>query len=254
MTPVPWIRLYVSFFDHPKTRKLRRALGTVEPIQRLWAWAAECCQDGDLSDQSVDDIEESAGWRGERGKAFAAMVEAGFIDGREGECSLHGWGEKTGAGVEHLIAARASTAERQRRYRFKQEQALRNGLRDEYAETVGKDRIGEDRREEKKEIIPPTPPTPPKGGRSRRATPSPGFQSFWNAYPRKVAKGAAERAWPGDELLPAIIAALEWQTKNWTDPQYVPHPGTWLRAKRWEDERPSSPPQPELKWAKPVVD
>jgi hypothetical protein len=57
------------------------------------------------------------------------------------------------------------------------------------------------------------------------------------AYPRKVAKGAAVKAWPGDEHLPAILAALAWQAKNWTDPKFIPHPATYLNQRRWEDER-----------------
>jgi hypothetical protein len=66
---------------------------------------------------------------------------------------------------------------------------------------------------------------------------SPAFLEFWKQYPRKVAKGAAIKSWPGDDLLPAITAALSWQTKAWTDPQFIPHPATYLRQRRWEDEK-----------------
>ena len=68
------------------------------------------------------------------------------------------------------------------------------------------------------------------------------FAEFWTAYPRKVGKLDAERAW--DTAIrrgadPAeIIAAAELyaRAKSGEDPQYTKHPGPWLRAGRWMDE------------------
>lgn len=69
------------------------------------------------------------------------------------------------------------------------------------------------------------------------------FDSFWKHYPRKVGKGAAERAWK--KLQPSvsvIVAALAWQVKSeqWTkdNGQFIPHPATYLNQRRWEDEPP----------------
>ena len=70
------------------------------------------------------------------------------------------------------------------------------------------------------------------------------FARFWEAYPRKRGKGQAEKAWkklnPNEQLLEKILQAIEraktsddWQKDNG---QYIPHPGTWLNAKGWEDE------------------
>jgi hypothetical protein len=69
---------------------------------------------------------------------------------------------------------------------------------------------------------------------------SAGFVEFYTAYPRHVARAAAWKAWPGDNLLPTIMAALEWQAQEMrTRPaDKIPHPATWLNGKRWEDERP----------------
>jgi len=67
------------------------------------------------------------------------------------------------------------------------------------------------------------------------------FAQFWVAYPKKTGKGHALKAWPGDDLLPAILAALAWQTPTW-DPKYTKNPATWLNARCWEDEK----PQPSL--------
>ena len=77
------------------------------------------------------------------------------------------------------------------------------------------------------------------------------FTRFWDAYPRKVAKQEAAKAWSKikvDEALQGrILAALDAQKKSdqWTreNGKYIPHPATWLRGRRWEDEiKPASTP------------
>lgn len=70
------------------------------------------------------------------------------------------------------------------------------------------------------------------------------FALFWSAYPRKVAKGAAETSWkkikPDESLFKTIMDAVEKQKKGdqWTreDGKYIPHPTTWLNQKRWLDD------------------
>jgi uncharacterized protein YdaU (DUF1376 family) len=70
------------------------------------------------------------------------------------------------------------------------------------------------------------------------------FALFWAAYPRKVGKGAAEKAWrkinPDAVILNAMKYALTWQIESpqWTeqDGRFIPHPSTWLNQQRWNDE------------------
>ncbi len=68
------------------------------------------------------------------------------------------------------------------------------------------------------------------------------FDEFWNAYPRKVAKAAANRVFNklkvNDEVLALMISALDKQkqSKQWQEPQFIPHATTWLNQRRWEDE------------------
>jgi hypothetical protein len=81
------------------------------------------------------------------------------------------------------------------------------------------------------------PPLPPKGERD-------GFEKFWEAYPRKVAKKKAHRAWAklkqSPELLAMMVDALNKQKSwdQWTKDggQFIPHPATWLNQERWTDE------------------
>lgn len=69
------------------------------------------------------------------------------------------------------------------------------------------------------------------------------FSRFWSAYPRKVGKGAAEKAWSKARInghADDVIAAVEQQaaSEQWRKDggQYIPNPATWLNQRRWEDE------------------
>lgn len=69
-----------------------------------------------------------------------------------------------------------------------------------------------------------------------------GFGEFWKAYPKKKAKGQAEKAWKkiDPSLFTEILDALEnhKMTKDWIkeEGKYIPYPASWLNAKRWEDD------------------
>lgn len=78
-------------------------------------------------------------------------------------------------------------------------------------------------------------PSLPKGG---------GFDEFWSAYPKKVGKDDARKAFmrrkPDDELLASMLAAIAAQRESqaWTKDagQFIPNPSTWLNQGRWQDE------------------
>ncbi len=78
--------------------------------------------------------------------------------------------------------------------------------------------------------------------RPRRRTPSvdENFCRFWRAYPRRVGKIAAERAWANATKIAsanAIIAAAEaFAPTGEAQGKFCPHPATWLNQGRWEDE------------------
>jgi hypothetical protein len=75
--------------------------------------------------------------------------------------------------------------------------------------------------------------------------PDPLFARFWEAYPKKVARPAALKAWhklrPDEALFEKMLAALEVQrqSQNWTKDRglFIPYPATWLNNRRWEDEQ-----------------
>jgi hypothetical protein len=74
------------------------------------------------------------------------------------------------------------------------------------------------------------------------------FAKFWIAYPRKVAKPDARKAFgqavtSGKATAEQIIAgAMRYAAmKTGADPKYVKHPAGWLRDERWNDAPEGSP-------------
>jgi len=69
------------------------------------------------------------------------------------------------------------------------------------------------------------------------------FDRWWSAYPKKVKKRDAEKAWgklkPADQESAVADVAVRVKTdEQWTRDggQYIPYPATYLRARQWEDE------------------
>jgi hypothetical protein len=96
----------------------------------------------------------------------------------------------------------------------------------------------------------PLPDTEEKHSRAKRARPRPparpaptesDWEAFWDLYPKRTAPAAARKALEKalrvatlEEILAGLKKQLpEWRTK---DPQFIPHPSTWLNQERWKDE------------------
>lgn len=92
----------------------------------------------------------------------------------------------------------------------------------------------------------------PKNPQTQKPTPTvDGFDSFWSAYPRKVAKAEAQKSFnkirPDAETLTQMLASLarSRQSTDWLkdNGQFIPFPSTWLNQRRWEDEASEQPIQ-----------
>ena len=81
------------------------------------------------------------------------------------------------------------------------------------------------------------------------------FDEFWEAYPKKVGKKAAQAAFvklkPSASLTEKMLSTLGWQAKSeqWqrNSGQYIPNPTTWLNQGRWDDKPSAVPNAPEGK-------
>lgn len=227
-----------TLYDHPKFHRLVYVLQIPEPqalglLEYMWrvAYASGNAVIGDELD-----VEIAAKWWGERGVFCRAVVSVGLLDALDdGKFAVHD--------LEHHAPAYV----RDRRRKELKRRETHHVVRGSSAELRGR-----------VEECPPTPtpaPAPthkentvsvtgPAKRRTKVADQLPGFDAFWAAYPRKVGKGNAERAWAAiapDELLARRITRAvsdhiaAWRDRG-TEPEYIPHPATWLNARRWEDE------------------
>lgn len=67
------------------------------------------------------------------------------------------------------------------------------------------------------------------------------FEELWSAYPRKVAKPTARKAflkasehWPVEQIIEGAKRLAS--DPNLPEPQFIPHPATWLNREGWTDE------------------
>lgn len=90
-----------------------------------------------------------------------------------------------------------------------------------------------------------------EGGDARGGTPIEvrveAFDLFWKAYPKRVAKADAEKAFAKKEchkIMPLILDSIRTLkiSADWTKEagQFIPHPATWLNREGWHDELPES--------------
>lgn len=83
----------------------------------------------------------------------------------------------------------------------------------------------------------------------KSATTPLGFETFWEAYPKKTGRKAAIKAWVAAKDKPDVdrivsVVQREKQSAQWKKDggQFIPHPATWLNQGRWDDAAPAVTP------------
>jgi hypothetical protein len=64
------------------------------------------------------------------------------------------------------------------------------------------------------------------------------FLKFWNIYPRKESKADAVKAFK--KIKPSEVEKILWHVPVFCqgkEPQFIPHPASYLNKRRWEDEQ-----------------
>jgi hypothetical protein len=134
-------RISTALPFHPKTRKLRKRLGTAGcwSLVCLLLWTASNRWDGNLSGLSDEDIELAAEWDGDPGGLVHALCEVGFLEGSEVNYIVHDWAEHN-----PWAAGRGERIESARRAAFKRwgNHSDAKGMQDAYEEDA--DRMRED--------------------------------------------------------------------------------------------------------------
>lgn len=215
----PWFRMYAEFAHDPKVQMLS------EVMQRRYIMLM-CMR---CSNVTVTLRDEEIAFQlritdAELAQTKALFVKKGFISN---DWNLLNW-EKRQFVSDHD----PSGAERQKRFREKKRNALRNApeQKDNAPVTLPDTDTDTDINT----------PLPPKGEPSPEL---PGFENFWLAWPandRKQAKGKCQQAWkranaePLVELVLAHIATLKASAWLKDGGQFVPAPLVYLNQRRWE--------------------
>lgn len=238
---MPWFNVDDGFADHPKTIRVGNA--AVGLWVRTGSWCAKQLTDGFVPGE----IASLYGTPAQAGR----LVAAGLWKVVEGGYQFHDW-EKEGRNPtrKEVEKRRRSEAERKARWRERN------------APNSGQQQVDEGSPTGTPPSVPPSVPpvshysTPlhstPKEAEKKTASsslPDELFEDFWAAYPRKVGKAAAEKAWPkackkleADRIVKAAVYWAGLWANAKTDVQFIPHPATWLNGRRWDDD----PPAPKL--------
>jgi len=257
---MPWFPVDDGFAFHHKAVKAGNA--AIGLWTRAGSWCSQQLTDGHVPADMVPVLGTVAQAR--------RLVRAGLWEEVEGGYQFHGWTENgRNPTREKVLEARRKAAEKRAKNRAAK-----------YTETQVSDGCppgtpsgvpgGHPGGHEGRRVSTPLPSTPrelpdgssapcsppPAGDASKPkrapAKPTPErFDEFWSAYPKRVGKQAAIRAWRKaieladcDQIIEGARRYAE--SRQGEDPKFTAHPSTWLNAGRWDDEpepRYTPPPQ-----------
>lgn len=161
------------------------------------------------------------------GALVDALIERGKIE-VHGEYLTHKHAEEHANTTRAISEKRANAGRKggEKRPRCKENKDLAQASASSENKQIREDKIREDKN---------TPQTPQGGSEPE------GFAEFWKAYPRRVGKGQARKAYAkaiksNDPSFLIAEAQKFAKRMRGQDPRYIPHPSTWLNGERWLDE------------------
>ncbi|TQN27492.1 hypothetical protein FHX37_4212 [Haloactinospora alba] len=281
-----WVRLSDDFYDHPKFDQAG-ALG-IALFSAGLAWCNRNLTDGFIPKKTAlrlldfEDVVDAmrnadrngvtnSVSNGEDNDALALamartavrkLVEAGLWEEIDGGYQVHDYLDYQ-ASREQVEAGRKDAAARQKAWRERRKAENRNADRNGVTNGESNGTVTGAPNPNPNGVPSEHPPlsSPPEpSGRSNTSESArsarekdkdpPRFSEFWSAYPRRVGKGQARKAFRAatakvdpDTIISA--AATLAQQRTGADPKYTPYPATWLNREGWLDEPdpPSPPPQ-----------
>ena len=259
-----WLQIDQTIRDHHKILDAADLLETTDAhvtgcLVLLWLWAIDNAPDGSLAGISDATIARAAKWSGERAAFIDALTDVGLLDRTPEGLAIHDWQDRAG----NLIDRRRADAERKRRERAekKAREASEHAedrpaghptdVRTQSRENQSRQKEEHSRAEGGDPLVPPA-----TDGTSSASLQDQRFDQFWDAYPRKVGKADARKAWKKakitaeifEKIMTSIAASKEsdqWQREAG---RYIPNPSTWINQGRWDDELPE--PAPAKNYAK----
>lgn len=274
-------RVSVGFMAHPKTHKLRRKAGDIAVLNllQLWSFVAMNRPDGNLSGLDVDDIEIAAGWAGEPGAFVDTLSALGFLDGEPGAFRVHDWMDHNdyAAKAEERSAKAKKGAEAKWAKARESKPLAGSMLGDATSNAQACSELCPSLLFSSPKSSSPLPPpagepAPASDEEAQEAEPEEaeeggyldsgdmGFHELWDAYPKKIKRGAALRAYEATKrkrpnvhaLLP--ILAQHADSPDWRKDKgrYVPTLESWLLDERWREvPGQQAKPQPSIQAESP---
>lgn len=246
-----WLKVDQTIRDHHKILDAADLLQTTDAhvtgcLVLLWLWAIDNAPDGSLAGISDATIARAAKWPGEKSTFIEALKEVGLLDETAEGLAIHDWQDRAG----ELIDRRRADAERKRRERAEKKNRESSEQSDPRPEGRPADVHTQSRVDKSRERVEHSREGSGDSVSSAPGGPAPAdvqeqrFERFWNAYPKKVGKAEARKAWKKakitSEIFEKVLTAIEagkaaeqWQREGG---RFIPNPATWINQGRWDDE------------------
>jgi hypothetical protein len=224
-----WLRLWHDMPNDPKWRTIARVSKQSIPeviavYVHLLVIASNATERGRTQPNENEDIASALDMETEQVDSIVAAMQGRVLDGD----MLTGWSKRQ---VEREDGA----AERSKRWREAQKEAKRT-----QPNATERKQTHSERKQ-----TPDTDTDTDKTLSAKQPALVAGFDEFWDRYPKKVGKGAAETAWKKAKVnghLSDVLSALDNQKRSeqWAKDggQFIPNPSTWINQRRWEDVLP----------------
>lgn len=221
----PWARLAVNFYRHPRIRRLSK------DAQHLYLASILHCVEFKTDGRfPADETPLLASFSRVRSSLADELFAVGLWEQDDDDVVIRDFLEWQTSAEERN--AKSEAGRKGAQVRWDKERANGNGNRNAGANGRGANAEGEVEKEKR-------PPSPP------------GFDDFWNTYPRREGKRAALKVFPKavnragsvDVVLEGARRYAENVGQRKVEQEFIAHPTTWLNQDRWEDELPE--PRPE---------
>jgi len=271
-----WVQSEQAVGEHPKTLRLSELLftealiptdvanlATIGLVHRLWWWALDYAPDGVLGRFTDAQIARGCRWGGDPALLVASLTEAGFLNDDK---TVHDWGDYIAGDGDECRDSAANLPQTCRDSAANLPQTCRGDAailpqtcRKPAAEKASRVIDGEREEElEKEKDTKEKEMTPTTGDTLFGPAPAPQvaavtteetlFGEFWTAYPRRLNKTAARRAFHNltrVDRLAAVRAAKHYGAyvrATRADLQFVPHPATFIGRNRGFEDWVDGPP------------
>ena len=234
-----WFRHYEGLSIDPKFVSV--AIASNQPVERVvWIWvhileSAAALNDGGKCRFDPRQIARHLQIAVEECNSIVTeLVTQGLLQGVTGAFHVTSWDKRQ--------YKNSSSTDRVRRHREAKKLAKNNNLNMKHetvscnaSETLQK--RPETETETETEIYRPS--AKKRTVRPQPSAADPDFDLWYKTYPRREARGAAEKAYAAARKIATAEELLAGATKarqKYTDPKFTPMPATWLNQKRWQDE------------------